>query len=144
MAPLLASLRRPPALAALLAAVAGLTLMVSLKHLADGIQRITQSSRLEAWACAVIFDLSYCVAELTLVVVPSLGLATRHKAAAYGVVFTGTATSITLNSLAFRANAQTTTDLILATSWDAIVPLLILVLGYLATSVLLAARNTPP
>ena len=121
--------------------LAVLLLCVSLPHLVEGIQRITQSGSTSAWFLAIVFDLAQVVCEVALLLIPILEIKRPIHPACKGVIIACTLLSMTLNIDAFLQHAEGIKDITLATIFGAALPIGVLVLFYIGSAFLLSAEE---
>jgi len=117
---------------------------ISMPHLALGVSRITQCSLMTAIFMAVAFDLSQIAAEYALLVMPLLGIVTRgHRLVCSIVILACTLVSMTLNVRAFLEHVTTPFEAGLAYAWGCLVPTLVLLICFVASSFILRLHGKP-
>ena len=117
-----------------LLALAGLC--VSLPHLASEIGLLTGASDLSAWCLAITIDLGMTACKAYLASGKHTAQLTTEQKIAWGVVGTCTLWSMVLNSHAFCAHSSGTFGVIAAIGFGAFIPLFVLALSYLASSII--------
>jgi len=131
--------------AATLYLLAIMLLSVSLPHLADGIEQITQGTKTEVWMMAIVFDLAQVVCEIALLLLPYLSMHnSRVHKASLGVIITCTLMSMVLNIDAFLKHATTPKEVALAVAWGVMLPAGVLTLFYVGSAFVLHGKNQVP
>lgn len=117
-----------------------IVLGISMPHLADGVSTITDCSWMTAMFMACVFDLSQIAAEFTNMVIPIVGLKNdRLKQACTFIMISCTLVSMTMNIRAFQANVETWFETIMAYVWGILLPILVLLLCYIASEFLMSS-----
>ena len=117
--------------------LAVLLLGVSMPHLAEGFQEVTQCGPVAGWLLAVAIDAAQVVAKLQLTVSSHEG----HKSGgdhadivAVGIVVSTGLLSCAMNVLAFVTHADTVAGVAFGSVVGVLLPLLILALSYTASA----------
>ncbi len=116
---------------------------ISMPHLADGVSTITDCGWMTALFMACVFDLSQIAAEFTSLVIPLIGLeSVRLKRACVFIMVSCTLVSMTMNVRAFLAHVETPFEVAMACVWGILLPILVLLLCYIAGEFLMSAFGT--
>ena len=116
--------------------LAVLLLGVSMPHLAEGFQTVTQCGVLAGWLLAVAIDAAQVVAKLQLTVSAHECHKARDHAdvVALGIVVSTGLLSCAMNVLAFVTHADSQAGVVLGSVVGVMLPLLILALSYTASA----------
>ena len=116
---------------------------ISMPHLADGVSKITDCTWLTAMFMACVFDLSQIAAEFTGIVMPIVGIEKpRVKHACLFILVSCTLVSMTMNVRAFLANVQTPFEMVMAFVWGILLPILVLLLCFIASEFLVTTLDS--
>lgn len=131
--------------AAMCIALSVVVLGISMPHLASGVSRITACELYTAIFMAVVFDLSQVAAEFAVLVMPLLGIASRrHHLVCAIIIAACTLVSMTLNVRAFLEHVTTPWEAALAIAWGGLLPILVLLLVFVASSFIMRLHGKPP
>lgn len=116
--------------------LAVLLLGVSMPHLAEGFQAVTQCGTVAGWLLAVAIDAAQVVAKLQLTVSAHEDHKSRDHAdvVALGIVVSTGLLSCAMNVLAFVTHANSLAGVVLGSVVGVMLPLLILALSYTASA----------
>ena len=131
--------------AGLCVALSIVVLGISMPHLASGVSKITACQFHTALFMSVVFDLSQVAAEFSVLVMPLLGIASRrqHLVCAF-IIAACTFVSMTLNVRAFLEHFTAPFETAMAFSWGGLLPILVLLLVFVASSFIMRLHAKPP
>ena len=126
-------------------ALSVVVLGISMPHLASGVATITDCRFYTAIFMACVFDLSQVAAEYAVIVMPIVGLSSsRLKVVCGFIVSSCTVISMTMNVRAFMAHVETPFEMAMACAWGCLLPVLVLLLVFVASSFVMRLHPTSP